>query len=126
MVCVPAPTIDDPPSLTLHLSSIAPYFGDLGDGVHKGDENDPRVAAIEVFPDEVRYWLATSGPISRGVQEIASAVKGEVTIPGELRTITKQEVSISQTQPRSHVLADIGPQIELIQGLDASASEKSK
>lgn len=84
------------------------------------------MAAIEVIPDEVRYWLATSGSISRGVQEIASAVQGKVAIPGELRTITKQEVSASQTQPRNHVFADIDPQIELIQGLDASASEKSK
>ena len=122
---VSAPTIDHPPPLTLRLSSIAPYFGDLGDGVHKGDENDPRVAAIEVVPDEVRYWLA-KGPISRGVQEIASAVQGNVAAPGELRTITKQEVSIPQTQPRSHVFTDIDPQIELIQGLDASASGKSK
>jgi hypothetical protein len=79
-----------------------------------------------VVPDEVRYWLATSGSISRGVQEIASAVQGKVAIPGELRTITKGEVSASRTQLRSHVFADIDPQIELIQGLHASASEKSK
>jgi len=78
----------------LLLSSIASYFGDLGDGVHKGDVNDPRVAAIEVVPDEVRYWLATSGSVSRGAQEIASAVQGKVAVPGELRTITKKEVSI--------------------------------
>ncbi|KAH9998467.1 hypothetical protein BJV74DRAFT_883157 [Russula compacta] len=77
-------------------SSIAAYFGDLGDGIHKGDENDPRVAAIEVVPDEVRYWLATSGSISRGVQEIASAAQGKVTVPGELRTITKEEVRLTQ------------------------------
>jgi len=86
-------------------SCIASYFGDLGDGVHKGDVNDPRVVAIEVVPDEVRYWLATSGSVSRGAQEIASAVQGEVAVTGELRTITKKE-------------------IELIQGLDASAKSK--
>lgn len=52
------------------------------------------MAAIEVVPDEVRYWLATSSSISRGVQEIASAAQGKVTVPGELRTITKEEVSL--------------------------------
>jgi hypothetical protein len=72
------------------LSSIGSYFGDLGDGTHKGDENDPRVAIIEVVPDEVRYWLPTSCP---GVQEGAPAVQGKVTVSGELRTITKEEVS---------------------------------
>jgi hypothetical protein len=97
VVCISAPTIDDPPSLTLLPSSIASYFGDLGDGIHKGDENDPRVALIEVVPDEVRYWLANSS-ISSGVQEIASAVRGKVAISGELRTITKQEVSIYRSR----------------------------
>lgn len=51
------------------------------------------MAIIEVVPDEVRYWLSTGGCISRGVQEVASAVQGKVTVPGELRTITKEEVS---------------------------------
>lgn len=106
MVCISASTIQGSLSLTSTLSSIASYFGDLGDGVHKGDENDPRVAVIEVVPDEVRYWLATSGSISRGVQEIASAAQGKIAIPGELRTITKEEVSISRALSRSRVFAD--------------------
>jgi general stress protein 26 len=29
-------------------ASLKAWFGDLGDGVHKGDENDPRVSVIEV------------------------------------------------------------------------------
>jgi len=92
-----ARVIDDRSVIKKHWSScIASYFGDLGDGIHKGDENDPRVAAIEVIPDEVRYWLATSGTISRGVQEIAAAARGTVTIPGELRTITKDEIQLAQ------------------------------
>jgi hypothetical protein len=73
------------------IYSIGSYFGDLGDGIHKGDETDPRVAVIEVIPDEIRYWLASSLPVS--VQEVASTVQGKVTVPGELRTITHEEVS---------------------------------
>lgn len=75
-------------------SSIGSYFGDLGDGVHKGDENDPRVAVIEVVPDEIRYWLASSLPMS--AQRAASTVQGKVTVPGELRTITKEEIQLAQ------------------------------
>ena len=71
--------------------SISAYFGDLDDS-HRGDENDPRVAVIEVIPNEVRYWLAKSGGISRGIQEVVKTVQGEVSIPGELRTITAEEV----------------------------------
>lgn len=109
LVCISASTIEDSPSLTSKLSSISSYFGDLGDGVHKGDENDPRVAIIKVVPDEVRYWLATSGSLSRGVQEIASAAQGKVTIPGEMRTITKEEVSTLQAFSRSRVFTDLCP-----------------
>ncbi|KAN0107179.1 hypothetical protein V8E52_010381 [Russula decolorans] len=75
-------------------SSIGSYFGDLGDGVHKGDENDPRVAVIEVVPDEIRYWLASSLPVS--AQEVVSTVQGKVTVPGELRTITNEEIQLVQ------------------------------
>ena len=39
----------------------------------------------------IRYWLASSIPVS--VQEVASTVQGKVTAPGELRTITNEEVS---------------------------------
>ena len=73
---------------------MAAYFGDLGDGVHKGDENDPRVIAIEVVPDEIRYWIATSGAISRTVQTAFAAETGKGTAPGELREITAPEVSL--------------------------------
>ncbi|OBZ70583.1 Protein bli-3 [Grifola frondosa] len=59
-------------------SMIAAWFGDLGDGVHKGDQNDPRVAVIEVIPAEVR------------------AVSGNTAAPGELRTITKDEIQLLQ------------------------------
>jgi hypothetical protein len=91
-----------PPTDVVSPMSMASYFGDLGDGVHRGDENDPRVAAIEVIPDEIRYWLATSGSVSRSIQEVASAVSGKVTVPGELRTITQEEVCASAS-PLSYI-----------------------
>ncbi|KAH9176530.1 hypothetical protein EDB89DRAFT_1846031 [Lactarius sanguifluus] len=72
---------------------ISACFGDVDD-THKGDENDPRAVVIEVIPNEVRYWLAKSGGISRGVQEVVKGVQGEVSIPGELRTITEEEVGL--------------------------------
>ena len=56
--------------------------------------NDPRVVVIEVVPNEVRYWLSKSGNISRGIQEVAQSVRGEVSVPGELRTITAEEVGL--------------------------------
>ncbi|KAI0762108.1 hypothetical protein BD413DRAFT_217044 [Trametes elegans] len=73
-------------------SATAAWFGDLKDGVHKGDQNDPRVAVIEVVPDEIRYWYATRGKVGQAVDIAVGAVTGNTSAPGELRTITKDEV----------------------------------
>ena len=64
-------------SLTHHSTSA--WFDDLGDGVHKGDSNDPRISLIQVVPNEIRYWKIN---------------KGKIGSPGELRTITQDEVSV--------------------------------
>ncbi|KAI0062861.1 hypothetical protein BV25DRAFT_1824904 [Artomyces pyxidatus] len=95
--CGTARIVQDKTFIKEHWSAItSAYFGDLGDGVHKGDENDPRVVAIEVIPDEIRYWLATNGTVSRTVKAAISAVTGKGTAPGEIRTITKSEIQLTQ------------------------------
>ena len=49
---------------------------------------------IQVIPDEIRYWIATEGAIARAVGVALGAVIGKSHTPGELRTITKAEVSL--------------------------------
>ena len=68
------------------------WFGDLKDGVHRGDASDPRVALIEVVPDEIRYWIATKGSIGRVVETGMGMITGKTACPGEIRTIAKGEV----------------------------------
>lgn len=82
----------DPGASTSIRSRTSAWFGDLKDGVHKGDEKDPRVSLIEVIPDEIRYWYVTRGKVGRAVEIGVGAVTGKTVSPGELRTITKQEV----------------------------------
>jgi general stress protein 26 len=77
-------------------SSVTGYIGNLGDGVHKGDEGDPRIAVIEIIPDEIKYWISKQSSISRTLQVAASAVIGKATAPGELRTIHKEEIQLAQ------------------------------
>lgn len=91
--------------LTIH--SMSAYFGDLKDGVHKGDAEDPRISVIEVVPDEIRYWVATKGSVARAAEVALSSVTGKTVVPGELRTITQPEVLVcplfssqSTTEPR--------------------------
>ncbi|KAG8705835.1 hypothetical protein FRC12_009206 [Ceratobasidium sp. 428] len=73
---------------------VRAWFGDLGDGVHKGDENDPRVVIIDVNPSEIRYWYSTRTKVGAAIEVATSAVTGNVASPGELRTITKQELAL--------------------------------
>ena len=50
------------------------------------------MAVIEVIPEEIRYWLSTSNAVTKAADIVASATTGKVSAPGELRTISKQEV----------------------------------
>ncbi|KAF5389373.1 hypothetical protein D9757_004267 [Collybiopsis confluens] len=84
------------PLSDLVLISLSSWFGDLKDGVHKGDENDPRVSIIEVIPDEIRYWIATKSSITRALEIGINTVTGGVSVPGELRTIDSSEIQLTQ------------------------------
>lgn len=67
------------------------WFGNLGDGVHKGDANDPRVSLIEVVPDEIQYWWPTQGKVARAIEIGIDTLTGQVASPGELRKLTPKE-----------------------------------
>ncbi|QRV79666.1 pyridoxamine 5'-phosphate oxidase family protein [Ceratobasidium sp. AG-Ba] len=69
------------------------WFGDLGDGVHKGDSDDPRVIAIEVVPTYIRYWYTTRSKVGTMVDVAVSAATGSVAAPGETREINENEAS---------------------------------
>ena len=89
--------------------------------MHKGDQHDPRVALIEVVPDEVRYWVATSGALGRAVDVAVSAVTGRGAAPGELRTLSKDEVRVRAAGLVGRWTLIEGTQIALVQGLQAKA-----
>lgn len=93
------------------MCSASAWFGDLKDGVHKGDVNDERVALIQVIPEEIRYWHATKGKIGTALEAGIDAMTGGVTVPGELRTITSDEVS---RMPDSFNFLGLSPSLPLL------------
>ncbi|CCO30915.1 Protein bli-3 [Rhizoctonia solani AG-1 IB] len=78
---------------------VSAWFGDLGDGVHKGNEEDPRVSLVDITPSEIRYWYSKRTKIGSAVEIAASAITGKVASPGELRTITPQELALVEDTP---------------------------
>ncbi|RXW25062.1 hypothetical protein EST38_g834 [Candolleomyces aberdarensis] len=96
-VCGKAKVSNDKEVIKKYWSSTtSAWFGDLKDGIHKGDETDPRVSVIEVVPDEIRYWFATKGRVGQAIDIGTHALTGKVSSPGELRTISKQEIQLAQ------------------------------
>lgn len=100
----------------LMLRRTSAWFGDLKDGIHKGDANDPRASVIEVIPDEIRYWHPNKGKVGQAIDIGVHALTGKVSSPGELCTISKEEVGshfLSNFLARNNHL-----QIQLAQGLN--------
>lgn len=72
-------------------SSLSAWFGNLGDGKHTGNYDDPRVSAIQVKPTEIRYWNAKSN-LSQTMDIAKAKLTGDVAAPGVLRVINDEEL----------------------------------
>ncbi|MBW0469974.1 hypothetical protein O181_009689 [Austropuccinia psidii MF-1] len=71
--------------------SLGAWFGNLGDGKHTGNYDDPRVSAIQVQPTEIRYWHAKN-KLSQGVEVAKAKLTGNAAAPGVLRVINDKEL----------------------------------
>lgn len=68
------------------------WFGDLGDGVHNGKAEDPRMALIEIKADYITYWLSQTSSLGY-LKEIAeSTVTGKVANTGVTRELKSEEI----------------------------------
>jgi general stress protein 26 len=77
----------------LYNPSIKAWFGDKGDGVHTGGPEDPRMAVIEVIPDEIRHYHQERSSLGVLGEVVAATITGNTASPGSIRTITKQELA---------------------------------
>lgn len=68
------------------------WFDDKKDGVHTGDENDPRVVMLDVHPDEIRYY-AQAGTATALKDMAVAAFSAGVASPGKLVIISGDELA---------------------------------
>ena len=83
---------DDPRIKELYSKGTSAWFGDLGDGVHTGGPEDPRMALIEVKATYIAYWKSTSTSIGF-IKEVAQAsITGKVADTGVQRELTSEDI----------------------------------
>lgn len=68
------------------------WFGDLGDGVHTGGPEDPRMALIEIKSKYVTYYLTEVGLLGYAKEIVGAAVGGGVANTGKLRELSEQDL----------------------------------
>ena len=77
----------------LYNPTVKAWFGDMGDGVHTGCPEDPRMAIIEVQPTEIQHYHQTRTGIGATLDIVTSAITGATSTPGEIRTNTAAELA---------------------------------
>ncbi|MCJ1371391.1 hypothetical protein MMC20_002606 [Loxospora ochrophaea] len=84
---------DDPRIKELYNPMISAWFGDLGDGVHTGTAEDPRMALIEVKSRYIAYWKSTVSSLGFMKEVGLGALKGEVANTGVQREFLEEDIS---------------------------------
>lgn len=89
---VVATTTDDPRIKEIYSKTVSAWFGDVGDGVHNGGPEDPRMKLIEVQSKYVTYYKGQTGALGM-MKEIGGAVlTGGVANTGDLRELHEDEI----------------------------------
>jgi len=83
---------EDPRIKEIHTGMTAAWFGDLGDGVHTGGPEDPRMKLIEVQPKYISYWKHEVGSMGFMKEVKGAQWTGGVANTGKLRQLTSSEI----------------------------------
>ncbi|KAJ2907290.1 uncharacterized protein MKZ38_003146 [Zalerion maritima] len=80
-----------------YSASLRAWLGDLGDGVHDGKENDPRIAIMKVRMNSATYSLLAKGAMGRTKELAKGMAKGTPAHVNSMREITEDEVGMWRT-----------------------------
>ncbi|MCJ1473733.1 hypothetical protein MMC13_002384 [Lambiella insularis] len=84
---------EDPRIKEIYNPGLSAWFGDLGDGVHTGKPEDPRMTLIEVKPNHISYWKSTVTSLGFLKEVGVGAMTGQVANTGVQRELTKDDIS---------------------------------
>ncbi len=84
---------DDPRIKELYSPAIKAWFGDLGDGVHNGTADDPRMALIEVKTSYIAYWMSQVTSLGFIKEVAGAALTGGVANTGAQRHLLEKDIA---------------------------------
>lgn len=108
ILCPPLPSL--PPSTNIPLPGLSSiqtsrpliekhytptlkaWVGDLGDGVHDGGPNDPRIGMISVDAKTATYAVVRKNLLARGIELAQGVVTGQAASVNKLREISESEI----------------------------------
>ncbi|EJP69313.1 pyridoxamine 5'-phosphate oxidase [Beauveria bassiana ARSEF 2860] len=114
------------------------WLGDLGDGVHDGSENDPRIGLIKLHAETITHNVAEYGAIKTAAKVTAAAVKGKPAEVNSLRYVSEDELKAwrslyecvqlcMSSLPFRSESSNVGPKETLeYHGLDPESQEPAK
>lgn len=82
----------DPRIKELYNKGTSAWFGDLGDGVHTGTAEDPRMALIEVKAKYVSYWKSTVSTLGFMKEVAQASFTGQVAQTGVTRQLVEGDL----------------------------------
>lgn len=71
--------------------ALQAWLGDLGDGVHDGGPEDPRIGVIKLEAKTAVYAVSRKGVIGRAVETVKSVAKGDVPAVNSIREVGRAE-----------------------------------
>jgi len=75
-----------------YSNKLKAWVGDLGDGVHDGGPNDPRVGVIRIHMRTTTYCLSHGNAITRGIEVAKGTIMGKPAHVNKLRELTESEL----------------------------------
>jgi len=76
-----------------YTPTLKAWLGDLGDGVHDGGPNDPRIGVIRVEAKLATYVLAARGAIGRAMEAAKGTAEGETPAVNKIRELSAEELA---------------------------------
>ena len=83
---------DDPRIKEIYSKGVSAWFGDLGDGVHNGTPEDPRMSLIEVKSKYISYWKHTVSSLGFMKEVGVATLTGSVADTGVTRELKEQDI----------------------------------